>query len=310
FALLNLAITAFELGDYSEMRAMAKAAEAMATQLNSRFPLGMAMTLEAVAAAYMGDLGAVRDRLADALALAHTLNHKYMQSQVLLYQVDVLLQLGRLDEARAQGRTLQTLLMETGDREPESRVNVLMAEVVGRLGDLEAAGTYAKRALEAATAAHARGIRVRAEAVTAWIALRSGDHAEARRVAEEALRTAKQIGSQYQMARLYGLLGEALLVGGQPNAAHCFEMASAIAGSIGATTLRAKALFGLAAAEPHDSRSIARVGEAQTALRRVVASLDDESRAAFLSIKERQLVLAGDHAAFGLPAPTLPAAED
>lgn len=302
FALLNLAITAFELGDYSEMRAMAKAAEAMATQLNSRFPLGMAMTLEAVAAAYLGDLSTVRERLAEALALAHTLNHKYMQSQVLLYQVDVLLQLGRLDEARTQGRTLQALLMETGDREPESRVNVLMAEVVGRMGDLGAAATYAERALEAATAAHARGIQVRALAVTAWIALRSGDPTEARRIAEDALRTAKQIGSQYQMARLYGLLGESLLVGGAPNAAHCFETASAIAGSIGATALRAKALFGLAAAEPHDSRSIARVSEAQAALRRVVATLDDESRTAFLSIKERQLVLSGDHAAFGRPA--------
>lgn len=302
FAHLNLAITAFELGDFPEMAAMATAARAIAAQLNSRFPLGMADTLESVAKAYLGELPDVHGRIAGALALARELNHKYMQSQVLIYQVDVLLQLGRLGEAREQGRVLQTLLTETGDRDPESRVNVLMAEALGREGDLVSARAVLDRALTASVAARARGMQVRVLATMAWLSLQEGGWREARGVAEEALPIAKAIGSQYQMARLQCLLGEALMAGGQPGAAGAFEAAASTARTIGAGALQAQALFGLAAADPQAPRAFDHAAEARRLLAQVAAPLDPAAREAYLSLKERAQIMAGDHIAFGRPA--------
>jgi tetratricopeptide (TPR) repeat protein len=261
----------------------------------------MADTLQAVAQAYLGELPDVHGRIAEALALARELNHKYMQSQVLIYQVDVLLQLGRLGEARAQGRVLQALLTETGDRDPESRVNVLMAEALGREGDLVSARAVLDRALTASVAARARGMQVRVLATMAWLSLQEGGWREAKGVAEEALPIAKAIGSQYQMARLQCLLGSALMAGGQPGAAAAFEAAVSTARTIGAGALHAQALFGLAAADPHAPRAFDHAAEAARLLERLVAPLDAESRAAYLSLKERAQVASGDHIGFGRP---------
>jgi tetratricopeptide (TPR) repeat protein len=193
-------------------------------------------------------------------------------------------------------------LVETGDREPEARVNLFMSELLGRQGELPGARAYVERALTASVAAHAKGMQARTLANMAWLSLLEGDWRGARRMAEEALGIAKSIGSQYQMARLYLLIGQAMLSGGQEGAVAPFESARAIAQTIGAKTLESLALFGMAAADPYGGQAPERVAEAQAILNQLAASLDEEGRACFLSLKERQQVLGGDYIGFGLPS--------
>ncbi|MFN3432645.1 MAG: tetratricopeptide repeat protein, partial [Candidatus Sericytochromatia bacterium] len=61
FAILNLSITAFELGNFGESAKIAKDANTLANSMNAKFPLAMALTLEAVGKVYLGELGQAKD---------------------------------------------------------------------------------------------------------------------------------------------------------------------------------------------------------------------------------------------------------
>ncbi|MDB5098670.1 MAG: guanylate cyclase, partial [Cyanobacteria bacterium RYN_339] len=298
FANLNLAITAYELGEFPEMGRLAGEATAIAGQLNSRYPRGMARTLHAVALANGTKPGEATAMLAEALALARELQHKYMQTQVLLYQMQVLVHLGQLPAARAAADELAELIAETGDREPESRLYVAMAEILGRTGDLDGARGYADRARLAALAAHAKGMQVRALAIQAWLALANGHHQEVRTIAKDGLAISTRIGSKALTAQLYLALGEASLATGQEGAAEAFDLVEAIADEVASPVLRAHALFGQAAARPHSGHAHVLAAEARDLLEDFASGLEPAARDAFFGLKERARIVEGDFQAF------------
>jgi tetratricopeptide (TPR) repeat protein len=298
FALLNLAITAYELGNFAEMARWAKEAKSTATQLNSKYTLGMAITLDAVASAYTGQMALTLPLIQEQLELAREIRHKYMDTQVLLYQTEMLLLFGQLQEGRAAAEALKALIAETGDKEPEGRLNTLLAEILARLGDMAAAKQAADHALRHANATRAKGIQVRTQAVKAWVAMWEGSQEEARRLAEGTLVLAHRIGSQYQLARLWGLLGELAARAGKPDAVKHFREQSTIADAMGLRLLQAEACFGQAATTSDEADARALLQEAQGTLNALAAELDGEVRDRFLSLPERERILQGELSAF------------
>jgi tetratricopeptide (TPR) repeat protein len=301
FANLNLAITAFELGEFHEMAKNADEARTISRQLNSLYPQGMASTLLAAALAFSGQLSEARAQLMDALTLARELQHKYMETHVLLYFVQVLLHLGELDEARTACDALAALITETGDKEPESRLYVVMAEILARQGDLDGARSYADKALWASFAAHAKGVQVRVLTLMAWLAVIGRSWSEVRSLTKEALGTSTRIGSKYQTGQLYLLIGEAALAQGQEGAVEAFQTVEAIANELGSPLLRAHALFGQAAAQPNSGHAHVLAAEAKDLLEELAIGLDPTSAATFFSPRERKRILEGDYLAFSRP---------
>lgn len=295
FALLNLAITAYELGNFPEAVKLAKEANAIATALASKFPLGMAMTLEAAGMAYMGEVARSRDLVAEALDLSREIKNKYLEALVLQYQVEILLYLGRLEEAKAQGEVLQALIAETSNTEPESRLQGLLGEVLARTGSPAEGLPLIEASVAASTKAHAKGQQVRAKRALAWWQKRAGQLAEAKATAEDALATAQRIGARFQAAQARQVLGEVALLEGNIEAANAhFQAMVAMAEEHGYKLLRALGQFGGAAVAPTSRPSKAAVMEAQKALRAVVADLDADAKAAFLSLDERKALSEGD----------------
>ncbi|MEB3328128.1 MAG: diguanylate cyclase [Candidatus Sericytochromatia bacterium] len=295
FALLNLAITAFELGTYEDAIRLAREANAIATALNSKFPLGMAYTLEAAATAFRGELTKGLDGLLQALALSREIQNKYLEALVLLYLLEVQLFLGRLEDARGTGEVLQALIQETGNTEPESRMQALAGEVLIRLGQLPAGRELLEASVAAARNAHARGIQVRAGRALAWATLHEGKLDEAERLAQEAFETAQGIGARHQVALLACLRGEIALQAGRVDLARGhYDTALAEATHMANPLLRALALHGQASAEPRGRAGKQKLTEAQKLLRALVAELDEEPRGWFVALPERARVLSGE----------------
>ncbi|MDB5098160.1 MAG: hypothetical protein JWM80_2581 [Cyanobacteria bacterium RYN_339] len=309
FALLNLAITAFELGHFADAIKMALEANKLATELNSKFPLGMAMTLEAAASAFTGQMGRARDLAQEALDLSREIKNKYLEALVMQYQVEILLYLGRLDEAKVTGEQLFALIKETGNTEPESRLQALIGEIQGRQGDPDASLEQIELALKASEAAHAKGIQVRALKAKSWWSLQAGKIQEAGELSERALAIANRIGAKFQTVQIRGLLGEIGLAGGDPSgAAKHFQAQQAAAEEMGSGLYRASALFGQAATNPHAKSSKAQVVEAQKLLKNQCEALDADGRTCFLSLPERQRIVDGNLAALSGNAAAAPAA--
>ncbi|MEB3221661.1 MAG: diguanylate cyclase [Candidatus Sericytochromatia bacterium] len=295
FALLNLAITAFELGAFDETIRLSRDANVIATALNSKFPLGMAYTLEAAAAAYRGELTKGLDGLVQALDLAREIQNKYLEALVLQYLLEVQLFLGRLTDAQDTGETLKALIAETGNTEPESRMQTLSGEVLVRLGEVAAGRALIETSVAAARRTHAKGILVRALRALAWAALREGKQEEVERLATEAFETAQAIGARYQVAMLACLRGENALQAGRVDlAAGHYETAHAEATLLANPLLRALALHGQASAEPRGRGGKQKLTEAQKLLRALVAEFDEEPRTWFVAYPERARVLAGE----------------
>jgi diguanylate cyclase (GGDEF)-like protein len=309
FAILNLSITAFELGNFAESAKIAKDANTLANSMNAKFPLAMALTLEAVGKVYMGELGQAKDLAQQALDLAREISNKYMEALVLQYQLEILLYLGRLDEAKACGDALEALIKETGNTEPESRMQAYMAEILCRLGDKEKAAELIDLALNGATAAHAKGMQVRALRIKSWLALQNGQLADAKQFGEQALSIAEKIGAKFQRAQVLGVLGEAALAGGQTaEGLKRFEAMKAGGDELGSKLIRSLALFGSAAANGTAKTAKAQTVESQKLLKSLVEGLDAEGKQFFFSLAERQRIVDGDTAALTKPvAQAMPA---
>ncbi|MFP5504063.1 MAG: hypothetical protein ACLGIN_16380, partial [Candidatus Sericytochromatia bacterium] len=302
FALLNLAITAFEMGNFADAVKMATDANAIATALNSKFPLGMAYTLEAAAAAYMGEMTRARDLANQALELSREIANKYLETLVLQYQVEIFLYLGRTDEAKAAGTALEAMIKETGNTEPESRLQAFMAEILGREGQKDAAFEQVETSLKAATAAHAKGMQVRALKVLSWLKQLNGQGAEAKADAEKALAIAEKIGAKFQRAQLLGILGEVALSGGQQaEGLKRFEAMKVAGDELGSKLIRAMGLFGLSAANGTAKAAKSQLVESQKLLKSLVEGLDEEGKKAFFSLAERQRIVDGDTQSLSRP---------
>ncbi len=295
FALLNLAITAFELGNFADAIKMAKEANVIATALSSKFPLGMAYTLEAAASAYAGDLTKAKDLAQQALELSREIKNKYLEALVLQYQLEILFYLGRLDEGKETGDTLTILIKETGNTEPESRMQAMLGEILGRQGQPEPGKELIDLAVAASFNAHAKGIQVRALKARAWWEMQAGQMAEAKATAEQALPISEKIGSKFQTAQIRGLLGEiAVKSADGPAAIAHFQAMQKVAEELGSTLFRAMALYGQAAAAPTGKTAKQQSTEAMKLVKNLGDSLDEESRKLFFSLPERARVQAAD----------------
>jgi len=293
FALLNLAITAFELGRFQDAANLALEANVISTAINSKFPLCMAYTLEAVAAVFLGDMNRGLDLVQSALNLAREIKNTYVEALVLQYQLEIQLQLGLLNAAQETGETLNALIQETKNTEPESRMQLLLGEVLVRRGDMAAGISLIEQSLAASRKAHAKGVQVRALRALAWAQMRHGRLEEASRHATEASATAADIGARYQSLQLLLLQGElAILQGDLTRASEFFEAAKQSAENQANPLMRAMALHGLASANPYQRTSKQHLIEAQRTLRTQLETLNSEARESFLSWPERQRVMA------------------
>jgi diguanylate cyclase (GGDEF)-like protein len=295
FALINLAITAYELGNYADAIRMAKEAGAIAIELNSKFPLCMAMVLEAAACVYSGHLQHARQQSEEALALSREIKNKYMESLALQYQIEILVHLGCLEAAFDAGETLQALITETGNNETESRMWVALGEINGRCGRVLDGRVLADRALQASRLARARGVEARALRVSAWLYLLEDRLDDALAEATRACNLADAIGAQFQQALSLAISGEALLrLGRVEEAAQRFIRLQQVASQAGSALLRAQGLFGQAACNPYSRNAKHLMVEAQKLLSRLVEPLTEEARSQFLGLKERSRVIQGD----------------
>ncbi|MEB3197233.1 MAG: diguanylate cyclase [Candidatus Sericytochromatia bacterium] len=300
FAILNLAITAYERGQYRDTIELAREANGIATSLNSKFPLGMAFTLEACASTYLGDMSQGLELAGTALELAREIKNKYLEALVLQYTLEIQLQLGRLEQARATGQALTALIQETGNTEPESRMQAMLGEVLVRLGKSDTGVNLVTQSLEASRKARAKGNQVRALRTLAWCELQAGQLERACALAEEARTMALTIGAQHQGMLASLLQGEVLLRLGQADqAALCFEHAKQGAEALGTPLQRAAALHGLASVNPYQRVNKQRFVEAQKVFRTLLEDFDDEARRHFVSLPER-LRIQGAEALLGL----------
>ncbi|MEB3197684.1 MAG: AAA family ATPase [Candidatus Sericytochromatia bacterium] len=293
-ACLNLAITAYELGEFSEMERHAAEAKAVSATLNSRYTKGMAICLHAVARMHAGRLERVERELDEALTIARDLQHRYMEAQVLLYRVRAQCHLGQFEAAEATAGTLLAHMEETGDREPESRVCAFLAELAARRGDFEQAARYLARADELKQVRPGRGLEVALLATGALVAWLADDPREAAAKARAGLALACDIGTRYHEAVLRTVLGELALAEGQANQATVqFEAVAEVARAIGSPVVEAIAAFGQARAHPTVQAASALISRARALLWEQVAVLEEPARQAFFHHRERQRVLDG-----------------
>lgn len=292
FASLNLAITAFELGRFQDAAQLAAEANALATKMNAKFPLGMAYTLEAASRTFLGDVEKGLDLVQAALELAREIKNTYVEALVLQYQLEIQLHMGLLNEACTTGETLTALIKETGNSEPESRMQALYGEVLVRLGETETGAKLVEQALASAQKAHAKGIQGRAMRALAWCRMRQGRLEEAQHIATTALAITNKIGARFQSLQVLLLQGElAIRQGNLAVAAEVFETAKRSAENQANPLMRALALHGLASAHPYQRTSKQQLIEAQRTLRRLLETLEPDAKETFLSLPERQRVV-------------------
>jgi predicted ATPase len=299
YPLLNLGITAYDMGEFARAVDHATQAKAILQKIDSKNLLGLVLASESLPAARLGQLAHAQASMAVAAALADDDKNKYLKTLVLQNQLELGLFLGQLTEAAQAGELLASLIAETGNTEPEGRMHVLMAEVRGREGQMEQAKWHVENALQVATRTHAKGIRAMALTAKAWIALREKDWEAARLHGTSALELARQIGAGRTLGDALGILGEAALATGQGDAeAHFNEMAT-LSIAMRSPDLQALALFGQAAAKPYAATATDLVRQAQQLLQSTAEDLTVEMRPGFHCALERARVLEGNFIAFG-----------
>jgi tetratricopeptide (TPR) repeat protein len=300
FALLNLAIVSYELGELREAVRYGRETIAMANGMEMRLPGGMAVAVEAAGRLHSGELEEVDRVVPEVVATAQAIKSKYLECLAMPFGLEILLALGRFDEAERMAADLEALIEATGNRYPEALLAVRRAQLLGRRGDLAGAGQAANRALELAHQKSSQALVAHAQAVRAWLALRDGRTHDAVTLGKEALELATARGMGMLAAELEGLLGEAALALQEGGAGARFRAMLAWAEAQGAPVHAALAELGLAACEP--ATGAARAAEAKARLQRVLATLDADGRAAIARRVELKRVLDGDYQALGRQA--------
>jgi tetratricopeptide (TPR) repeat protein len=308
FALLNLAITAFELGTFTDGLAYAMEADAIANQRGYAVVQSLALTFCAVGQAYIGRL-AEADKLAnESLSLFRASNNKHLESRGIEHHTALLLYMGRLPQAQAMGESLLTLLAETGNSEPLAHVHTMLGEIACRKGDFTNADTHLDIAIQRSEAAQTLGELVYILKVRALVALERMQYDDARSFAKEALLASYRTGMQYQTAELQGLQGEIELATGQGSAASpYFQAMTQLAESMGAALPRALGHFGQAAANPYGEAASHHATEARQIVQSMVEGLESDAAASFWGPKERMRVMIGNYVDFSfkkIPSPS------
>jgi tetratricopeptide (TPR) repeat protein len=294
-AVVNLAITALELGDLPEATARAEEAVALSTSTSVRYAQGYASALHAMASAWAGRCEQVLEQMASAISFTRELKNKYVEALILLYQVELLLLVGQHEGAMVAARGLRELIDQTGNTEPEPKLNALLAEAHLRRGEQEDAAWRAELAYQAALVSQSKGGQVRALRVKAAAAASGGRWQEARALAERGMTLAASIGARLEASRLACALGEATIALGLAGAFAHYDTAVGYAREAGAPALEAVALYGMACARPHDPEAHARVLRARDMLRAVRETLPAGIQTAYGAMDEHARILYHSH---------------
>ncbi|MEB3198538.1 MAG: AAA family ATPase [Candidatus Sericytochromatia bacterium] len=299
-AVLNLAITALELGNLSEVRERAQEAEALSSRYGVKYTHGYAMSMRA-----LGDVlaGAGQESLAlmeRALVFTRDLRNKYVEALVLMYQVELLLNLGQWKEALTASQALREVIDATGNPEPETRLNAMLAELHLHRDELPDAEWRVELAYQAAKVALSKGMQARALRIKAQVAVAREQWREAANWAQEALELAIRVGNALEQARVYAILGEIALAQGHSQARQHFLQMRQLAEEVGSPSLQAQAHFGLAAAAPYAPEAPHQVEQARRLLEGARDALPKPARGAFESVREHHRVLQEGHLAFSL----------
>lgn len=296
YALLNQAITAYELGN---LGAGVKAAEdADALGVDQGVVHALSLAFRSAGKGYMGRLTEATKLMVEAVGLFKSSPNKLLEARVMEHRVAFLLHMGRLDEAQAEGERLMTLLKETGNSDPEGHVLAMLGEVKARRADYDGAHADLEAALAIARAGEAKGLEVQGLKAQAYIALRREDFATATQLAREALIVAHRIGVRYQTAELMGILGESCIATGDVAAGGYFKSMTEAAEEMGAKLLEALGLFGQAAAKPYDEEAKKHASKAQNLVHAMVVGLEPDHVEAFWGLLERQRVMKGNYIDF------------
>jgi tetratricopeptide (TPR) repeat protein len=300
YALLNQAITAYELGELAEGLKCVDQADALGLEHGMGVVHALALTFRSAGKAYMGRLAEATKAMNEAVSLFSSSNNKYLEARIQEHRVAFLLVMGRLAEARDAAEALRALLAETGNTEPDGHVLAMLGEARARLGDLDAAEADLEKALAIARAGEAKGLEVQVLRTQAYIALRREKFDLAGQIAKTALLVSHRIGTRYQTAETLGILGESLIASGDAAAAGYFKSMAEDGKAMGATLLEAMGLFGQAAAQPYDEAAKKHAGRAQQLVHAMVVGLDPQATESFWSLTERQRVMSGNYIDFSI----------
>jgi tetratricopeptide (TPR) repeat protein len=300
FARLNLAITAYELGQLETGLTEVESAAGIAAESNLALVQALAVTFRAPGLAHLGRLAEAGRAMAEATRLFTASNNKMLEARVLEHRVAFLLHMGRAQEARDTAEGLRVLLQATGNSEPEGQVLAMLGEARAQLGDLVGARSDLDEAMRLAVRDRAQGLQVKVRKLRVWLSLRAEAYAEAMKEARETLELANRLGMRLQAAELLGLIGEAQIALADGEALATFTAMAGEAEAMGARLLEALARFGQAASRPYDEGAKGLTARAQQLVQGLVAGLDELAVQQFFSPVERQRVFRGNHIDFSI----------
>ncbi|MFP5500856.1 MAG: protein kinase domain-containing protein, partial [Candidatus Sericytochromatia bacterium] len=279
-ALLNRAIASLELGRFDAAIRHGEASIALGRKIDDKVSQCLSSLVVGLARLQRGQAASGLEHLQAGQAAASE-TASYIQALALPYVVEGQLLLGRLAAAKTMAQEAQFMLRSCEDPGVHLRMQGLLAQIHGGLGELEMARGFAEAAMKDALAAGAKGEVVKALMIKARLALAAEAPEEAEKLALQGFSRAQALGAPHLAARLKGLLGEAALAQGLPEALSHFREMQALADQAGAPLLRAEARFGQALANPGDQSANQLILEAQQGLRAVAEELGDEGREAF-----------------------------
>ncbi|MEB3222037.1 MAG: AAA family ATPase [Candidatus Sericytochromatia bacterium] len=300
FARLNLAITAYELGNLEMGLSEVEAAGGIASEANLGLVHALAVTFRAPGLALMGRLFDAGRAMTEAVRLFSASNNKMLEARVLEHRVALLLNLGRAQEARDVAEGLRLLLQSTGNTEPEGHVLAMLGEARAQLGDLVGARSDLDEAMRLALRDRAQGLQVKVRKRCVWLALRAEAYEEALQLGRETLEMANRLGMRVQATELLGLIGEAQIALGDVESLNSFAAMVKEAEAMGARLLEAMGSFGVAASRPYAENAKAVAGRAKQIVQSLVAGLDESASRQFFNPAERQRVFQGNYIEFSI----------
>ena len=300
FAHLNLAITAYELGEFEAGALEAEMAYTIASEAKLSLALALAVTFKAPGQVHMGQLKEAVNTVNEATELFKATNNKILEARVLEHRVRLLLHLGRAEEAKEVAEGLLVLLKQTGNTEPEGQVLAMRGEAHAMLGQYSQAESDLHSAWTLASAGGAQALQAQIHKVRSWLLLRQNQPEKATAEIEAGLAIATRIRAKLLEAELLGLRGEVFLTGGDASAQGAYERMTRLGEDMLTPLIRALGHFGQAAARPYDESAKAHAAEAQRLVKTLTQGLEQGAADAFWQPLERQRVVQGNYIDFSL----------
>jgi tetratricopeptide (TPR) repeat protein len=295
YNLANQALVALQRGVYPEAARLGREAADQAARQEDGVAWTYARLLEAEAAARLGQLGRATTLAAESAERDAAIANQYLTTELLPHHIDLALFLGDAPTARRHLVRWMELAGDTGAAGHAAEAEVSLLE-----GRADAARAAFEQARDAAASSGAQGISLRALLGLARAQVAESRFEDAERSAAEALALAERLGVVAPAAEAEGLLGELDLAFGRIGARARFEAMATLADTTASGELKARALFGLAAAAPYAPEAAQRVQEAKELLALFSAELTPAERARFEAPPQRARVVQGNHIDFSL----------